>query len=166
GPATPVTAPARSNVPLSRYHARPAGDDRPLVTTSIATVTTDDSTPHATPATPAASHRNRTPPRQATPALTRPAVPPPDTDPTAPDQPSHRPAPTATDVLDLLRGDPHRAWHSRDIARILHVTNINSFRTRMSQWARQGLLHKTDRATYTLTSNTLDSNRDHLTTRP
>ncbi|EFC80824.1 hypothetical protein FrEUN1fDRAFT_6037, partial [Parafrankia sp. EUN1f] len=136
-----------------RYHARPAGDDRPLVTTSIATVTTEI---HPQPP----RHTRGQPPQPDTtpashPALTRPAVPPPDTDPTAPDQPSHRPAPTATDVLDLLRGDPHRAWHSRDIARILHVTNINSFRTRMSQWARQGLLHKTDRATYTLTSTPL-----------
>ncbi|HEY6798094.1 MAG TPA: hypothetical protein VI248_25740, partial [Kineosporiaceae bacterium] len=64
------------------------------------------------------------------------------------------PAPTAQEVLDLLRSDPYRPWHGRDVAQILHVTNINSLCTRMSQWASKGLLHKIGRATYTLTPAT------------
>jgi hypothetical protein len=67
---------------------------------------------------------------------------------TAAHDPSHRPPPTPAEVLDLLRSDPHRPWHGRDIAQILNVTNINSLCTRMSQWAHKGLLRKTGRATY------------------
>jgi len=158
--------------PISRYHARPTDDDRPLTTTSIATVTTQIHEPvipepvpepvtAATPAEPSAPaicpagrprrHRNLhrrapQPPPQHPSNTLQPST----ARPTAPDGPSCRPAPTAAEVLDLLRSDPNRAWHGRELAQNLDVTNINSFCTRMSQWARNGLLHKIGRATYKL----------------
>jgi Insertion element 4 transposase N-terminal/Transposase DDE domain len=151
--------------PISRYHARPADDDRPLVTTSIDTVTTQIHEPvaaqrigeepaTATPSAPASSpagRPRRSPPRRAPrpPAPSPAAATAPGADTKGTDDPSPRP-PTADEILDLLRSDPYRPWHGRDIAQILHVTNINSLRTRMSQWAHKGLLHKIGRATYTL----------------
>jgi hypothetical protein len=156
--------------PISRYHARPADDDRPLATTSIATVTTQIHEPVATqrvceePVTAAPSAQassparrpRRTPPRRDpqpfAPSSAPTAVAGADT--TGADDPSRRPAPTADEVLDLLRRDPYRPWHGRDVAHILNVTNINSLCTRMSQWAHKGLLHKIGRATYTLTPAT------------
>jgi hypothetical protein len=156
--------------PISRYHARPADDDRPLVTTSIDTVTTQIHEPVAgqqvaaqpvagepvtatpcAPASPPTGRGRRTPPRCAP----QPPVPSPATTAasnaatTAAHDPS-RPPPTPAEVLDLLRADPYRPWHGRDVAQILNVTNINSLCTRMSQWAGKGLLHKIGRATYTL----------------
>jgi hypothetical protein len=153
--------------PISRYHARPADDDRPLVTTSIATVTTQIHEPvaaqrvceepvAATPSAPASSpagRPRRNPPRRAprppAPSSAPAAVAGADT--TGADDPSRRPAPTADEILALLRSDPYRPWHGRDVAQILNVANINSLCTRMSQWAHKGLLHKIGRATYTLT---------------
>lgn len=144
--------------PISRYHARPAGDERPLVTTSIHAVTTEIHEPVAgqrvaaqpvaglpvtpTPAAPASPPAGR--PRR-TPAMAASSP-----GPATAHDPSRRPPPTPDQVLDLLRADPYRPWHGRDIAQILNVTNINSLCTRMSQWAGKGLLHKTGRATYTL----------------
>jgi hypothetical protein len=157
--------------PISRYHARPADDDRPLATTSIDTVTTQihepvagqqipdqpDAAPPvtATPCaltSPPAEHPRRPPPQRVPPppapspagmAASSPAI-------TTAHDPSHRPPPTQTEVLDLLRSDPYRPWRGRDVAQILNVTNINSLCTRMSQWAGKGLLHKIGRATFTL----------------
>jgi hypothetical protein len=157
--------------PISRYHARPADDDRPLTTTSIHAVTTvihepvagqrvaaqptaaepGTATPCA-PASPPPGRPHRTPPQCAPPPLAPPpaTMAPPSAGTTAAHDPSRRPPPTPAEVLDLLRSDPHRPWHGRDIARTLNVTNINSLRTRMSQWAHKGLIHKIGRATYTL----------------
>ena len=158
--------------PISRYHARPADDDRPLVTTSIHAVATQILEPVAgqqataqpgaaqpvtatpcTPASPPAGRPRRTPPRCAPPPLTpSPAgMATSSAATTAARDPSRRPPPTPDQVLDLLRSDPYRPWHGRDVAQILNITNINSLCTRMSQWAHQGLLHKIGRATYTLT---------------
>lgn len=149
--------------PISRYHARPADDDRPLATTNIATVATQIHEPLAAqrvaeePATATPSGRDRGPlPKNAP----QPSAPPPDPETasspatTAAPDPSHRPPPTPAQILDLLRSDTYRPWHSRDIAQILNVTNINSLYTRMSQWAHKGLLHKIGPATYTLTPAT------------
>jgi hypothetical protein len=158
--------------PISRYHARPAGDDRPLVTTSIATVTTEIHEPVAgqqvavrpsaaepvtatscAPVSSPAERPRRTPPQRAPQPLAPSAATTTASSAgtTATHDPSHRPPPTPAEVLDLLRSDPYRPWHGRDVAQILNVTNINSLCTRMSQWAHKGLLHKIGRATYTLT---------------
>jgi hypothetical protein len=156
--------------PISRYHARPADDDRPLVTTSIDTVTTQIHEPvagqqvgeapvatgPATPTLPAPAPAPTGGERESPPRCARqpPVAPAPTTTAstvaiTTAHDPS-RPPPTPDQVLDLLRADPYRPWHGRDVAQILNVTNINSLRTRMSQWADKGLLHKIGRATYTL----------------
>jgi hypothetical protein len=154
--------------PISHYHARPADDDRPLVTTSIDTVTTEIQEPVAAqrvceestataPAAPTPAGRGRPTPQRRTP---QPPAPPSatatasSTDTTGASDPPRRPAPTTQEILDLLRSDPHRPWHGRDVAQILNVTNINSLCTRMSQWAHKGLLHKIGRTTYTLTPAT------------
>ncbi|WAX81624.1 hypothetical protein [Streptomyces sp. KMM 9044] len=42
-----------------------------------------------------------------------------------------------------------RPWHARDIARLLGITNMNSFCVQISQWSQQGLITKTRPATYT-----------------
>lgn len=149
--------------PISRYHARPADDDRPLATTSIHAVTTEIHEPvaaqraaeepvAAAPAPPPAGRPRRTPPGRAPQPLAPSSSPvvASGADTTGEDDPSRRPAPTAAEVLDLLRSDPYRPWHGRDVAQILNVTNINSLCTRMSQWAHKGLLHKISHATYTL----------------
>jgi len=147
--------------PISRYHARPADDDRPLATTSIATVITEIHEPVAAQpvtatapasAPPPADRPRQTPPPRAPQPLTPSSATAASTNAgsTAADDPPARPAPTPDEILDLLRSDPYRPWHGRDVAKILNVTNINSLCTRMSQWAHRGLLHKIGRATYTL----------------
>jgi hypothetical protein len=50
-------------------------------------------------------------------------------------------------VLGCCPGEPQ---HAGDAARALGITNINSFRVQMSQWAHRGLICKTGPATYTL----------------
>jgi hypothetical protein len=78
-----------------------------------------------------------------------------DTAPTAPPGPS-TPDPAPPDatrrdrVLALLRTEPQRHWHGREVARHLGLTNINSMCVQLSQWFHNGLLHKTGPATYTL----------------
>jgi hypothetical protein len=151
--------------PISRYHARPADDDRPLVTTSIDTVTTQIHEPVAAqpvagepvpatfcaPASPPTRRGRRTPPQCAPhPPAPSPATTAASSAATTTARDPSRPPPTPAEVLDLLRADPYRPWHGRDVAQILNVTNINSLCTRMSQWAGKGLLHKIGRATYTL----------------
>jgi len=149
-------------VPVAKpYHARPADDDRPLATTSIATVITEIHEPVAAQpvtatapasAPPPADRPRQTPPPRAPQPLTPSSATAASTNAgsTAADDPPARPAPTPDEILDLLRSDPYRPWHGRDVAKILNVTNINSLCTRMSQWAHRGLLHKIGRATYTL----------------
>jgi hypothetical protein len=53
-------------------------------------------------------------------------------------------------MLTLLGRCPGEPQHARDVAHSLGITNINSFRVQMSQWAHRGLIHKTGPATYTL----------------
>ena len=52
-------------------------------------------------------------------------------------------------VLQLLATHPRRPWHSGELATILGITNINSFRVQLSQWAHQGHITKIGRALYT-----------------
>jgi hypothetical protein len=47
---------------------------------------------------------------------------------------------------------PDQPWRARDIARLIGITNLNSFCVQMSQWSRQGLIIKTGPARYTLAS--------------
>ncbi|MGW3661488.1 IS4 family transposase [Streptomyces sp. NPDC005151] len=129
--------------PISRYHARPKGDSRPLTSTNITAI---DVTIH--PANPVP----RTEPVVAHAAdghvndHSADALAPDDSMPSGPSPDLNR----KERAFALLRSDPHRVWHGRDLARELGVTNFNSFCTQMSQWAQAGMLHKTGRATYTL----------------
>jgi len=51
-----------------------------------------------------------------------------------------------------MNTDPGTPWHAREIARLIGVTNINSFRVQMSQWSPLGLIKKIGPAIYTLAS--------------
>lgn len=52
-------------------------------------------------------------------------------------------------VLELLAAQPGRAWRGAELATILGITNTNSFRVQLSQWAHQGYINKIGRALYT-----------------
>jgi hypothetical protein len=142
--------------PISRYHARPQGDERPLTVTDITTVTTEIQAPVLAAAPQARAGRSSRVPRPRsgprTPRLSA-SGPVPATNRVITDKRSS--PPTCGAVLDLMRNDPHRSWRGRDLARALGEVNINSFCTRLSQWAHQGLIHKIARATYALTPTPL-----------
>jgi hypothetical protein len=53
-------------------------------------------------------------------------------------------------VLALLHTDPDRHWNARDIAVHLGDITLNTMYRQLSRWARNGLLHKTGPATYTI----------------
>ena len=53
-------------------------------------------------------------------------------------------------ILELMRSDPSRAWHAREIAQWLGVINANVIGVQLSQWAGNGQFRKTAPATYTL----------------
>lgn len=53
-------------------------------------------------------------------------------------------------VLTILAAEPGRAWHGRELARMLGITNLNSFCGQLSQWSSEGIIRKTGRALYTL----------------
>lgn len=55
-------------------------------------------------------------------------------------------------VLAVMTSGPEGPWHAREIARLLGITNLNSFCVQMSQWSHRGLITKTGPATYTLAS--------------
>jgi transposase len=51
-------------------------------------------------------------------------------------------------VLELLAAQPWRAWRGTDLATILGIENINSFRVQLSQWSHQGYINKIGPALY------------------
>jgi transposase len=51
-------------------------------------------------------------------------------------------------ILELLAAQPWRAWRGVELAAILGITNINSFRVQLSQWAHQGHINKIGPALY------------------
>ncbi|MBT2235832.1 IS5 family transposase [Nonomuraea sp. NEAU-A123] len=51
-------------------------------------------------------------------------------------------------VLQLLAAQPWRAWKGSELAAILEIENINSFRVQLSQWSHQGYLNKIGPALY------------------
>ncbi|WP_329611840.1 IS4 family transposase [Kitasatospora herbaricolor] len=53
-------------------------------------------------------------------------------------------------VLQFLRAAPDRAWHPTEIAQVLGWANYRSVCAQLGYWAREGLLQKVARATYTL----------------
>ncbi|WP_237110756.1 IS5 family transposase [Nonomuraea sp. MG754425] len=51
-------------------------------------------------------------------------------------------------VLQLLAAQPWRAWRGRELAVILGIENVNSFRVQLSQWSHQGYINKIGPALY------------------
>jgi hypothetical protein len=112
--------------PISRYHTRPADDDRPLTSTTI----TEVAIAVHEPLTPDPSRRGRgakrKPPRQAP---TTHHVPKPRP---APELTPHRPDPKpgpARHVLALLATEPQRTWPAHEIEQTFQTGNLNSLRT-------------------------------------
>lgn len=130
--------------PISRYHAF-KGQARPQAGTPVTaieiTIHDRTSTPPAPPSTvpPPTEENNGHEIMESSP-----------TDGTSEEHDSADPGGRMTLALAVLASRPGEPWHARDVARILGVTNINSFRVQMSQWAHRGVIHKTGPATYTL----------------
>ncbi|AZP14875.1 hypothetical protein EJC51_01120 [Streptomyces aquilus] len=53
-------------------------------------------------------------------------------------------------MLTILSADPGHAWHDRELARMLDITNLNSFCGPLTQWSSEGIIRETGRALYTL----------------
>jgi hypothetical protein len=51
-------------------------------------------------------------------------------------------------ILELLGAQPWRTWRGVELATILRITNINSFRVQLSQWAHQNHINKIGPALY------------------
>ncbi|MFD1543480.1 hypothetical protein [Nonomuraea guangzhouensis] len=51
-------------------------------------------------------------------------------------------------VLELLASQPWRARKGTELAAILKIENINSFRVRLSPWSHQGYINKIGPALY------------------
>nr|SBO91602.1 Mobile element protein [Nonomuraea gerenzanensis]SBO91681.1 Mobile element protein [Nonomuraea gerenzanensis] len=51
-------------------------------------------------------------------------------------------------VLELLAAQPWRAWKGTELAAILAIDNVNSFRVQLSQWSHQGHINKIGPALY------------------
>jgi hypothetical protein len=51
-------------------------------------------------------------------------------------------------VLQLLAAQPWHAWRGSELAVILGIENINSFRVQLSQWSHQGYINKIGPALY------------------
>jgi hypothetical protein len=131
--------------PISRYHARPSDDERPLTSQNITDMVIT-------------VHEGQTiPPPRLTPDPPQPQ--PHDQEQTQQtreqeQQPMENMQSSASRrdrVLAILRSDPGRAWSGRELARILEITNLNSFCVQLSQWANKDLICKIAPAVYTLT---------------
>ncbi|MHA6757013.1 IS4 family transposase [Streptacidiphilus sp. PAMC 29251] len=129
--------------PVSRYHARPKADDRPLTSIDITQISV---LVHAGTSTPPPACAADADPiaNDAAKEVEPPRILPAHSQGTPP-QGSRKER-----VLALLLTDPQRAWRGREVAHALGVTNLNSFCVQLSQWAHRGLLNKTGPATYTL----------------
>jgi len=51
-------------------------------------------------------------------------------------------------ILELFAAQPWRTWRGVELAAILGITNVNSFRVQLSQWAHQGHINKIGPALY------------------
>lgn len=56
------------------------------------------------------------------------------------------------DVLAVMRTDPNRRWHPRDVADAMNTVKAATLAIHLSAWTRQGLLIKTGPAAYMLPS--------------
>jgi hypothetical protein len=51
-------------------------------------------------------------------------------------------------ILELLAAQPWRAWRGAELAAVLGIANVNSFRVQLSQWSHQGYINKIGPALY------------------
>jgi transposase len=51
-------------------------------------------------------------------------------------------------VCELLAAQPWRAWKGTELAAVLGIKNVNSFRVQLSQWSHQGHINKIGPALY------------------
>jgi hypothetical protein len=140
-PRRPRISVRKVKSPISRFHSR-VTDNRPLTSQNITEFTVVIHPPDV--ALPSAPRRRR--------SWSRAPLPP------APTQPQ----PAASEgrqhrVLALLGENADRVWRGRELAHELGLTNLNSFRVQLSQWAGGGLINKVGRARYTLASPTLNT---------
>ncbi|MCZ4612317.1 IS4 family transposase, partial [Streptomyces sp. Lzd4kr] len=114
--------------PIPRY-AR-TDDERPSNSTNITSITI--SVHAAQPTTPAFVSRQHpfSPPAPHTRASQLPAL--------------------IDRTMEFLHSHPGRCWNATELAHILAVGNINSFRVLLSRWASQGHIAKVGRGIYTL----------------
>ncbi|MEV8561346.1 IS4 family transposase [Streptomyces sp. NPDC051917] len=54
-------------------------------------------------------------------------------------------------TVQLLRSDPDRAWHPREIAEGLDISHYRSLCAQLGHWVKEGLLRKVGRGAYALT---------------
>lgn len=126
--------------PISRYHSW-HGQARPTASTTVDSV---EITLHdRSDATPEAAKDNTNPPELPESCATNQHIA--DTG-RATEDPGGRFQLT----LAVMNSGPDEPWHAHKIARLLGITNLNSFRVQMSQWSHRGLITKTGPATYTL----------------
>jgi hypothetical protein len=130
--------------PISRYHTF-NGQARPRASTPVSVI---EITIHDRTSTPAPEQNTIAPAADDPDAQERTTTS--EHEPTTRDQALDDPGGRQALTLAVLSSRPDQPWHARDVARRLGITNINSFRVQMSQWAHQGLIHKTGPATYTL----------------
>jgi hypothetical protein len=128
--------------PMSRYPAKPT-ETWPLTSQNITQLTIDV---HARPATGAPLPAEQRSPQEQTTAPTR--------------------SDCKNRTLQLLRTDPHRPWQAREIAQALEYTHFRSLCAQLSRWAKDGLLHKVGRGTYTLTSAWIHTDQSKPLTDP
>jgi len=138
GPRRPRISARKVKSPVSRYHSW-HGQARPSNATPVERIeiTIYDRSAIVTDSTAALDN-------QPDPSRSRGIDPTTDTTSPIPDDPGGR----FQLALAVMNSDPDRPWHARDIARLLDITNLNSFRVQMSQWAHQDLIKKTGPATY------------------
>lgn len=144
-PRRPRISARKVKSPISRYHTF-NGQARPAASTPVTAIEItihDRSTATPEPGTPVTSEQpdesNNRSPKETYPNT-----------PISKEASPQNPGDRVTLALAILRSNPGEPWHARDVARELGVTNINSFRVQMSQWAHRGLIHKTGPATYAL----------------
>jgi transposase len=69
-------------------------------------------------------------------------------DPPPPPLPELASPDTRGKVVELIAAQPWRAWKGVELATILRIDNVNSFRVRLSQWSHQGYIRKIGPALY------------------
>jgi hypothetical protein len=138
-PRRPRISARKVKSPISRYHARPSDDDRPLTSQNVIDVLVvvyeGQTAPPPPPTPPQPSEQEQKQEQEQEQEQSD----------------DSQPAASRKDkVLALLRADPGRSWRGRELAQVLGIANLNSFCVQLSQWASKGLIYKIAPAVYAL----------------